>query len=133
MRAKEWLLTKGMSSRQFYALLLSALMVVGVMVYAVVHSANVGAATYNTALVPSATFKPIEGMTGVVTRNDGTNLIGLYWVTFARDSDKLSMTGFSLHPFMLGARVHLVQASAAMTPAGMPSKVFFVMPDSEPR
>jgi hypothetical protein len=104
----------------------------GVVAYGVVHSAGAGVATYNTALVPSATFNPIEGMTGVVTRNDGTNLIGLYWITFTRDSDKLSLTGFSLHPFMLGARVHLVQASAAMTPAGMPNKVFFVMPNSEP-
>lgn len=131
MRTKEWFLTKGMSSRQFYSLLLVGFIVAGVVVYGVAHPVSAGAPTYHTALVPSATFKPVEGETGVVTRNDRTNLIGLYWVTYTRDSDKLPIAGFSVHPFLVGARVHLVEASAATIPAEMPNKVFFVMPDSE--
>jgi hypothetical protein len=75
------------------------------------------------------TFQAVKDMCGQVVKDEGTDLLGLHWVTFERRGDnKLSVSGYSLQPIMIGMNVCLMTARGSFTPNGMPTETPWVMP-----
>ena len=94
-----------------------------------------GAATAAPAGIaaPMPKFETSPREHGIVVRNEGSNVLGFFWVTFERDDDKVPITGLARGPIMLGNRAYLAEAVVSLSPGAMPSRVAIVLPGDVPR
>jgi hypothetical protein len=129
MSLQSFLMKRGMSRTEFYSCLVVGFVVAGGIAYFIQHHyGGAQVAKANTVVTqPFATFKPEQHMTGVVIKNEETNLPEYYWVTFRRDKDKAPVTGLSQAPIWLGHRVHLVEAMVSLVPGAPPQLIAIVV------